>query len=142
MYSITFFYCTEYTLFISLNHLLLPDVTTCELTKMQCINCDLVTSDAPCDPHTFYAYTKEQCYDGVDGINFVMAEYRVETSVCQLSPCVYDVLSYRALRITTMMTCSYGILFKIFIWSKFRRNIFLHVIIDCKIHFPAYNYSW
>ena len=82
-------------------------VTTCNVTKTACINCD--QSGPPCGSCPMIT-SQKQCYDGVDGSTFVMSEYKTDSSTCLYRYCFYTDMVYAVNRVVTMMTCSSGIL--------------------------------
>ena len=82
--------------------------TTCKLTKKTCTYCDLAPQ-ATCAASATSPYTQTDCYNGVDGITYVMSEYKVDTAWCYLASCFYTDISYTTLDIViTMMSCSTG----------------------------------
>ena len=83
-------------------------VTTCELAKTTCRNCDLNIGSFPCLSNTRQPYSQEECYNAVDGITNVMAEYRVERTECHLISCDFTAVSYMDLRVVIMMACASG----------------------------------
>jgi len=89
----------------------LIDVTTClTLAKTTCRGCDIVGSSCPMGYDLQSPYSQDRCYNDVDGITIVMAEYQVDTTECYLYPCNSTTFNNksRETREVIMMTCASG----------------------------------
>ena len=83
--------------------------STCELTKTKCTHCDLSPPPSGCGASGFITSTQDACYNGVDGVTNVLAEYRIDTAVCYYAFCFYTGIYYTTSNIViTMMTCATG----------------------------------
>jgi len=81
--------------------------STCELTKTDCTHCDM--SASPCGSSGFFSSTQYDCYNGVDGVTNVLAEYKIDMSVCYYAYCFHTNIVYTTSNtVITMMTCSTG----------------------------------
>ena len=85
-------------------------VTTCNVTKTVCYNCDQ-SGPTECTSDSV-STTQKGCYDGVDGCTYFMSEYQKDSSTCLYRRCHYTLFSdgVNSNRVVTMMTCSSGIL--------------------------------
>ena len=81
-------------------------VTTCELTKTICRHCDLFSSI--CLDYISNLNSQEECYNAVNGITYVMAEYQVDTESCFLFSSTCTDFRYSDIRAVIMMTCASG----------------------------------
>jgi len=85
------------------------EVPACELTKSVCYQCDLGGPPGGCSTLKVVGSTQKDCYEGVDGVNKVLAQYRLDSSECHYRNCFYTAFKFRPLdREVTMMACSSG----------------------------------
>jgi len=81
---------------------------TCQLTKMECHQCDLDAAPSDCLETPYSSISQEDCFNLHTGQQNVTIKYHTDQAKCSHRNCFDVGLKHRENRIVTMMKCVSG----------------------------------